>query len=494
VTTGIQTQTAESIVIGEILSDKLIVVLNKIDLLDKEYAKKGEGERDKKLAKIIKKVQKVMGATKFGVDVPMVQVSANPGGGDGNLQSSSSSTTSSPSSGASAVVQPLLDLLTSSLRVPARPLAQNKDRFYFAIDHCFALKGKGTVLTGTVLSGCIDVGDKLSLPALGVEKKVKSIQMFRKPVQHIAQGDRAGVLVTDLDAKLLERGIASSPGMVTTCQWAIAKVEKVRFFKQAVASKSKLHITVGHSTNVASLLFFSAPSAAAAAAATSDGNNTAEEGREGKEKTPSEVRDAFLSRDYRYEEVLPASSDAGDRDFYALLAFEQPLLCARNSVIIGSKLDSDAKANACRLAMHGSLMCPLTGFDAPEEREKLKVYKTKTRTGLVDRVPGSQSLICKDMFAKETDMKTWTGLTVKVVSPATAENGAEATQLGTITGRFGKGAKFKVDLREPLHNYTPAMSKAKSGGGKGIKIVLEMRKFVHAREKKALTQPAYDDL
>ena len=53
----------------------------------------------------------------------------------------------------------------------------------YAIDHCFQIKGQGTVMTGTVLSGQVKVGDTVELPMLRVEKKIKSMQMFRKPVQ-----------------------------------------------------------------------------------------------------------------------------------------------------------------------------------------------------------------------------------------------------------------------------------------------------------------------
>lgn len=66
VTKGIQTQTAECLVIGEILTDHLIVVLNKIDLFPAE-------KRQEKLDKLIKKLRsKVFKATKFGANVTMV--------------------------------------------------------------------------------------------------------------------------------------------------------------------------------------------------------------------------------------------------------------------------------------------------------------------------------------------------------------------------------------------------------------------------------------
>lgn len=52
--------------------------------------------------------------------------------------------------------------------VPAQP-AVPTGPFKFSIDHCFAIRGQGTVLTGTVLSGKAQVGDVLELPELKVQ-------------------------------------------------------------------------------------------------------------------------------------------------------------------------------------------------------------------------------------------------------------------------------------------------------------------------------------
>jgi hypothetical protein len=63
--------------------------------------------------------------------------------------------------------------------------------------------------------------------------QVKSIQMFRRPARAAAQGDRAALLVTQLDPKLMERGLAAAPGSVPAFCGAVATVEKVRFFDGA---------------------------------------------------------------------------------------------------------------------------------------------------------------------------------------------------------------------------------------------------------------------
>jgi selenocysteine-specific elongation factor len=58
VLSGIQTQTAECLVLGEILTDKLIVALNKIDVFP-------ECEREERLEGVKKGIRKVLSGTKF---------------------------------------------------------------------------------------------------------------------------------------------------------------------------------------------------------------------------------------------------------------------------------------------------------------------------------------------------------------------------------------------------------------------------------------------
>lgn len=186
---GIQTQTAECIVIGEITTDKMVIVLNKIDLLPEE-------EREEKIAKAKKRLTRALASSKFSSS-PMIPLSAVVGGekvaavGGGAGKSSGSVKTSAETIGISQLIDTICSYLTTPVRVKTAP-------FYFAIDHCFAIKGHGTVLTGTILSGTVAVNSQIELPQLQLEKKVKSLQMFRQPVQTAKQGDRVGICVTNL--------------------------------------------------------------------------------------------------------------------------------------------------------------------------------------------------------------------------------------------------------------------------------------------------------
>ncbi|CAE7414320.1 EEFSEC, partial [Symbiodinium sp. CCMP2456] len=68
---GIQTQTAECMVVAEILANQLVVILNKIDMIPAE-------KRKKVLDKVVKELRKTFQRTKFGSDLPFACVSAHP--------------------------------------------------------------------------------------------------------------------------------------------------------------------------------------------------------------------------------------------------------------------------------------------------------------------------------------------------------------------------------------------------------------------------------
>ena len=123
----------------------------------------------------------------------------------------------------------MITAILEQVEIPDRNRGALKD-FLFSIDHCFSIKGKGTIVTGTVLAGQASIGDTIELPALKIDKKIKSMQMFRKPVSKVAQGDRVGICLPQLDAKKIERGIAAKPRSVKTFDLALVIVRRVPYY------------------------------------------------------------------------------------------------------------------------------------------------------------------------------------------------------------------------------------------------------------------------
>eukprot|EP00931_Biecheleriopsis_adriatica_P031362 TRINITY_DN18400_c0_g1_i1.p1 TRINITY_DN18400_c0_g1~~TRINITY_DN18400_c0_g1_i1.p1 ORF type:complete len:689 (-),score=169.56 TRINITY_DN18400_c0_g1_i1:47-1960(-) len=230
---GIQTQTAECMVVAEILANQLIVILNKVDMLPAE-------KRKKVLDKVVKQLRVTFKNTKFGEQLPFACVAAHPQDG-------------SPPIG----MDDLLEVLKANLVVPQR---DSSGPFMFTYDHAFPIKGQGTVLTGTVLSGSVKPQMGIVVPQLGEAgkgKKVRSLQMFRQPVQEAVQGDRVAMCVAALDAKELERGIVLGEKFpVPVLDAVVCVVDKISYFKSTVNTKAKFHVTLGHQTVMATAHFF----------------------------------------------------------------------------------------------------------------------------------------------------------------------------------------------------------------------------------------------
>uniref|UniRef100_A0A8C0D8P0 Eukaryotic elongation factor, selenocysteine-tRNA specific n=1 Tax=Balaenoptera musculus TaxID=9771 RepID=A0A8C0D8P0_BALMU len=177
VTKGMQTQSAECLVIGQIACQKLVVVLNKIDLLP-------EGKRQAAIDKMTKKMQKTLENTKFR-GAPIIPVAARPGGPD------------APETEAPQGIAELIELLTSQISIPRR---DPSGPFLMSVDHCFSIKGQGTVMTGTILSGSVSLGDSVEIPTLKVMddysvigrslfKKETNIQLFVGLKVHLSTGE-----------------------------------------------------------------------------------------------------------------------------------------------------------------------------------------------------------------------------------------------------------------------------------------------------------------
>ncbi len=155
ITKGIQTQTAECLIIGEITCDKMLIVLNKIDLVE-ESKRKPTIEKVTVLScyetkvpnlidltvKMSKRLQKTLENTKFA-NCEIIAFAANPSEQNGG---------GSEPTGCDDLIDKLKQLTFVPKRNPSGP-------FLFAIDHCFNIKGQGTVMTGTLLSGQVKLNE-----------------------------------------------------------------------------------------------------------------------------------------------------------------------------------------------------------------------------------------------------------------------------------------------------------------------------------------------
>lgn len=380
---GFETQTAECLILAEITKKPMLVVLNKIDLLVDEAA----------VEKVKVKVQKTLEPTIFRKSkiIPV-----------------------------SALASIKIDELWKALLQEAENMniiRNTSSPFIFAFDHCFSIKGSGTVLSGTVLQGSIKVNDTIEISHLKTSRKVKSMQMFRKAVNSGAAGDRLGLCITNFDPKQLERGLIFQGETVQSVLVVIVKIEKIRYFKRKIETKAKFHCSVGHQTVMGKILLFSSSKSS-----TFDWDN-----------------------EFSYEEDLQEDPER-QCNYFALIEFENHVMAHDGMLLIGSKLDTE-ESNVCRLAFHGKIFLKNSSGDKNYHESflpHLKVFKTKSRKGLIQRVVNDYEVIASNLFKKETDRSKFVGMKCQLSSG----------EIGTIIGSFGQSEKVRIQLTSPIHPTT----------------------------------------
>ena len=88
-----------------------------------------------------------------------------------------------------------IDSLRARLLAEAQATAGSapKGRFRLAVDRSFTLTGVGTIVTGTVLSGTVAVGDQVTISPLGLAARVRSIHAQNRPTDRGQAGERCAL-------------------------------------------------------------------------------------------------------------------------------------------------------------------------------------------------------------------------------------------------------------------------------------------------------------
>jgi len=97
-------------------------------------------------------------------------------------------------------------------RIPQRP---SSDLFRLPIDRVFTMKGFGTVITGTLISGKVNLGDTIAVYPSGVMSKVRGIQVHNQNVNEAEAGMRTAINFQGLEKTSVNRGdIVSLPNIL----------------------------------------------------------------------------------------------------------------------------------------------------------------------------------------------------------------------------------------------------------------------------------------
>ena len=192
---GPMPQTREHILLARQVGVPAIVVyLNKIDMVD-----------DPELLELVElELRELLSLYEFpGDDIPIVKGSALAAleGGD-------------ETTGKASIVE-LLAQVDAYIPQPDRP----KDRpFLMPIEDVFSISGRGTVVTGRIEQGVVNIGDEIEIVGIRETQKTvcTGVEMFRKLLDQGEAGDNVGCLLRGTKREEVERGqVLAKPGSIT---------------------------------------------------------------------------------------------------------------------------------------------------------------------------------------------------------------------------------------------------------------------------------------
>jgi elongation factor Tu len=191
---GPMPQTREHILLAKQVEVPYIVVaLNKADMVD-----------DPELLELVElEVRELLSKYDFpGDDVPVVQVSA--------LKALEGDAEWTPK------ILELMDAVDSYVPEPVRDVDKP---FLMPIEDVFTITGRGTVVTGRIEQGKIEVGNEVEMVGIhpDIEKTtVTGLEMFQKSLDFAQAGDNAGALLRGVKREEVERGqVLAKPGSIT---------------------------------------------------------------------------------------------------------------------------------------------------------------------------------------------------------------------------------------------------------------------------------------
>ena len=112
-------------------------------------------------------------------------------------------------------VMKLVEAMDDYIKEPVREL--DKD-FLLPVEDVFSIKGRGTVATGRIEQGVVNINDEIEIVGIRPTQKtvVTGIQAFNKDLDRGQAGDNAGILLRGLERNQIERGqVICKPGSIT---------------------------------------------------------------------------------------------------------------------------------------------------------------------------------------------------------------------------------------------------------------------------------------
>ena len=430
---GIQIQTVECIALSEILCEKITIALSKVDLL-----KNKEDDANKK----IDKLKKIFSKSKFGENISIIPTTIVDEDKN-NIQKM-----------IKLLIKSVIECIQFNIEEKENDINKKNESLIAYIDHCFKIKNKGTVATGTIMKGNIKINDEIYFPELSNKYMVKEIQIFKKSVKSATKGDRVGLLIKNLDNQKIERTIITSVGSkeVNFLDGGILLLRKVNLYKDKLKSNNKYYVMIGNQGISAKCLFFDYIKKKEELFIKYDINNI--------KKTEICEKNMFYTKEYQYLEEIDVTDN--NEYYFAFVKFDKKIIVPNKMIFLGTNIDIDISENKKdRLAFYGKII--FCNNDINEIIKDLKIAKNKMKEGRVIRVTPENKKICIVRgFIKKENMGNINNILGKEIygrienedkNEIKEENKNEEDNqkiIGKILSSFGQVGKLKVEFNQEI--------------------------------------------
>jgi selenocysteine-specific elongation factor len=216
---GVMPQTREHLDICRLLKVKKgLVVLTKIDLVDSDL-----------LELVREEVTEVVKDT-FLKDAPILAVSSITGEGIPQLIST-------------------LDRLSKEVGERS-----SDGLLRLPIDRVFVMKGFGTVVTGTMVSGALSLGESVEILPHRIEGKIRNLHVYNRPVEKAVAGQRTAVNLQGIETSAVERGdVLVHPHTLTPTQLIDVHLEYLPSAQRPLKHRTKQRFHIGTILTTASI-------------------------------------------------------------------------------------------------------------------------------------------------------------------------------------------------------------------------------------------------
>ncbi|MGW8273224.1 MAG: selenocysteine-specific translation elongation factor, partial [Thermodesulfovibrionales bacterium] len=151
-----------------------------------------------------------------------------------------------------------LDLLREKIRAIALKTEPKRSNglFRLPIDRVFTLKGFGTVVTGTAISGSLSVEDSVEIEPGGIRSKVRGLQSHGRAIRTALAGQRVAINLQGVEKDDIHRGdVVVPPGKLVPTRKLDVVVSLLEGAPET-RNRSQVHLHIGTSEVVARMILY----------------------------------------------------------------------------------------------------------------------------------------------------------------------------------------------------------------------------------------------